>query len=316
MKRLSAVLWGIILLAILTGFFYSCETTGEKHADKGIPQYTHPEALASTDWLQKHLMDDDIRIVHCTVAFINPDSYNKGHIPGAVSLDVIRQISDPKGRVPMLILPESQFENVMGKLGIGNDTTVVVYDEFGGSWAARLWWALMYYGHDNVKILNGGLGKWKAEGREIETEASVATPTAFIATTQTNLKADVEDVKQAIEQDNIYLVDGLTTEHYLGRKPFHPSLAPPGHIPSAINIPGPSNINSENGLILAPVELKEHWSKLKANPQDKVISYCGAGYYGALNLFALHQLGYNQVSLYDGSWMEWKSDKTRPIATE
>lgn len=316
MKKIVKSLLSAILPMILIAFVFSCQTPGEMKTDQSPPQYAHPEAIASTDWLQTHLEDKNIRVVDCSVSFINPNSYNEGHIPGAISLEVIGQLSDPKGRVPLLILPESQFETVMGKLGIGNDTTVVVYDAFGGPWSARLWWALMYYGHNNVKILNGGLGKWKAEGREIETEASVATPTAFKATTQTNLKADVEDVKQAIEQDNIYLVDGLTAEHYLGRKPFAPSLAPPGHIPSAINIPGPSNINPENGLILAPVELKEHWSKLKANPQDKVISYCGAGYYGALNLFALHQLGYNQVSLYDGSWMEWKSDKTRPIATE
>jgi thiosulfate/3-mercaptopyruvate sulfurtransferase len=312
MKKLPAVLLGIILSAVLIGFL----STGEMHADNGKPQYAHPEALASTDWLQTHLMDNDIRIVDCTVSFINPDSYNKGHIPGAVSLDVIGQLSDPKGRVPLLILPESQFENLMGELGIGNDTTVVVYDEFGGSWAAKLWWALMYYGHDNVKILNGGLGKWKTEGREIETAASVATPTVFKAKTQASLLADIEDVKQAIEQDNIYLVDALNADHHFGRKPFSPSTAPPGHIPSAINIPGPSNINTENGLLLAPVELKEHWSKLKANPQDKVITYCGAGYGGAFDLFALYQLGYNRVSLYDGSWIEWISDKTRPIATE
>ena len=174
----------------------------------------------------------------------------------------------------------------------------------------------MYYGHDKVKILNGGLGKWKTEGREIETEASVATPTVFKAKTQASLIAEIEDVKQAIEQDNIYLVDALPADHHFGKKPFSPKLVPPGHIPSAINIPGPSNINTENGLLLAPIELKEHWSKLKANPQDKVITYCGAGYGGAFDLFALYQLGYNRVSLYDGSWIEWISDKTRPIATE
>jgi hypothetical protein len=105
----------------------------------------------------------------------------------------------------------------MGKLGIGNVTTVIVYDEFGGSWAARLWWALMYYGHDNVKILNGGLGKWKAEGREIETEASAATPTVFEATTQASLIAGIKNVEQAIEQDNIYLVDALNADHQINR---------------------------------------------------------------------------------------------------
>jgi len=316
MKRLSEALLGIIVSAIMIGLLFSSEVTGEIHTDKGQPQYAHPEALASTDWLQTHLGDDNIRIVDCTVSFINPNSYNEGHIPGAVSLDVIRQISNPKGRVRLLILPESQFEEVMGKLGIGDNTTVVVYDAFGGSWAARLWWALRYYGHDNVKILNGGLGKWKAEGRETETKASVPTPAVFKATTQPSLISDLEDVKQAIKQENIYLVDGLNVEHHLGKKPFGPTLAPPGHIPTAINIPGPSNISKEDGLFLSPVALREHWSILKASPEDKIITYCGAGYYGAFDLFALYQLGYKRISLYDGSWVEWISDKTRPIATE
>jgi len=311
-KRLRSTIIPMVLIA----FVFGCQTPGEMKTDQGPPKYAHPEALASTDWLQTHLEDKNIRIVDCIVPFWKPDSYYKGHIPGAVSLDVIRQLSDPKGRVPLLILPESQFEKVMGNLGVANDTTVVVYDAFGGSWAARLWWALMYYGHENVRILNGGLGKWKAEGRDIETEASIPTPTVFKATTQPNLIADVEDVKQAIKQDDIYLVDALNPDHHFGRKPFSPKLAPPGHIPTAINIPGPSNINKEDGLFLSPVELRKHWSILKAKPQDKVITYCGAGYYGAFDLFALYQLGYKRISLYDGSWMEWKSDKTRPIATE
>ena len=312
MRRLSAVLLGIILSAILIGFL----STGEMHADKGKPEYAHPEAIVSTDWLQTHLKDDDIRIVDCNVFFINPNSYTEGHIPGAVSLEVMKQLSDPKGRVPWLILPSDQFESLMGKLGISNDTTVVVYDAFGGSWAARLWWALVYYGHDDVKMLNGGIRRWKAEGREIETEPFIPSPAVFKANTQPNYISEIEDVNQAIKRDDIYLVDALTAEHHFGKKPFVPTLAPPGHIPTAINIPGPSNVSMETGLFLSPAELKEHWSRLKANSDDKVIIYCGAGYYGAFDLFALHQLGYKRISLYDGSWKEWISDKSRPIATE
>ena len=301
---------------ILIAFVFSCQTPGEMKADQVPPQYAHPEAIASTDWLKMHLEDKNIRVVDCSVSFINPNSYNEGHIPGAVSLEVIGQLSDPKGRVPLLILPSSQFESLMGKLGISNDTTVVVYDAFGGAWSGRLWWALMYYGHTDVKILNGGLGRWKAEGREIETISFVPSPAIFKAYVQPNLLSEIEDVEQAIKQDNIYLVDALNADHHFGKKPFSPKLAPPGHIPTAINIPGPSNINMETGLFLSPVELKEHWSKLEANQQDKVITYCGAGYYGAFDLFSLHQLGYKRISLYDGSWFEWISDPTRLIATE
>ena len=316
MKKLLRILLSAILPMILLAFVSSCQTPGEMKTDQGPPQYAHPEAIASTDWLQTHLEDKNIRVVDCSVSFINPNSYNEGHIPGAVSLEIIGQLSDPKGRVPLLILPSNQFESVMGKLGISNDTTVVVYDAFGGSWSARLWWALMYYGHTDVKMLNGGLGRWKAEGREIETKSFVPSPTIFKATAQPNFLSEIEDVERAIKQDDIYLVDALNADHHFGKKPFGPTLAPPGHIPTAINLPGPSNINMETGLFLSPVELKEHWSKLEANQQDKVITYCGAGYYGAFDLFALHQLGYKRISLYDGSWIEWISDPTRPVATE
>jgi thiosulfate/3-mercaptopyruvate sulfurtransferase len=251
------------------------------------------------------------------VSFIpwNANSYKEGHIPGAVSLDLIGQLSNQKGRVPDLILPENQFENLMGKLGISNDTTVVVYDAFGGKWAARLWWALMYYGHKDVKMLNGGLDRWKAEGRKLETESFAPSPTNFKATVQSSFISDIEDVKHAIEHDDIYIVDALNADHHFGRRPF-PGLAPPGHIPTAINIPAPSNINMETRLFLSPDKLKELWSKLKASPQDKVITYCGGGYYGAFDLYALYQLGYKRISLYDGSWIEWISDSTRPIAVE
>jgi thiosulfate/3-mercaptopyruvate sulfurtransferase len=302
MKRLSMVSMDfVIFAAIVSGFLFGFRSPGEVLAEQNQPRYAHPEALASTDWLQRHLADNEIRIIDCTVSFINPNSYKEGHIPGAVPLDVIRQLSDPKGRVPLLILSKSQFEKLMGNLGVSNGKTVVVYDAFGGSWAARLWWALMYYGHENVKILNGGLGKWKAEAREIETENFKPTPAVFKARVQPNLLADLEDVEQAIEQDNIYLVDALNPENYSGKRPFSPQLAPAGHIPTAINIPGPSNINKENGLFLSPAELEEHWRKLKAKPNEKVITYCGAGYYGAFDLFALYQLGYKRISLYDGS---------------
>ena len=207
MKKLSAIVLSFFIPVILVGLISSCQTPSETQAEKAPLQYAHPEAIASTDWLQTHLKDDDIRIVDCSVSFINPNSYTEGHIPGAVSLEVIGQLSDPKGRVPLLILPSDQFESVMGKLGISNDTTVVVYDAFGGAWSARLWWALMYYGHNDVKMLNGGIGRWKAEGRAIETESFMPSPTVFKANTQPSFISEIEDVNQAIKRDDIYLVD-------------------------------------------------------------------------------------------------------------
>jgi thiosulfate/3-mercaptopyruvate sulfurtransferase len=268
--------------------------------------YVHSEAVASTEWLNEQLDDPAVRVI-ATADCRQPthrDSYAAGHIPGAIYLNVFAELSNPDSSVPLMILQPEGFESLMGRLGINSGTTVVVYDEGGGLWAAKLWWALRYYGHEDVKILNGGLAKWTAEGRPLETAEIAPTPTTFKACVVPELRASLEDVKLAIGNPGVRIIDALAETAYAA-----------GHIPSARNLPAPGNIDQATQTILPLDGLAQLWLAADLEPDQLAITYCGAGYFGAFDLFVLYLMGHEKASLYDGSWMEWKVNPELPVET-
>ncbi len=287
--------------------------------------YRHPEVLASTQWLAEHLDDPTVRIVDLRYGVradadgtfhgaSGLDAYNEGHIPGALFVDVLADLADPDDPVPRNILSPERFGALMGRLGVGDDTTVVVYDDRGGTWAARLWWALRYYGHDAVKLLNGGLTAWLAESREIQTDTRVIEPAHFHPRRRSELSATREQVQEGIGRAEVCIVDALPAPFYAGDACLF-STHRAGHIPTAVNVPAPDNVDPLSQTLLPAEVLADLWRNAGVSPRQQVLTYCGSGTYGAFDLFVLYPLGYENVSLYDGSWQEWGADPALPVET-
>jgi thiosulfate/3-mercaptopyruvate sulfurtransferase len=300
-----------------------------------------PSPLVTTEWLAAHLSNPGVRIVDVRwrsryengrgISFDDRDGYLAGHIPGAVFAGMIGDLSDADHPVPDMLAPPVQFARAMGRLGIGDDTLVVAYDNMGfplGS--ARLWWALSYYGHDRVRVLDGGLREWQAERRALSTDVPVPEATTFTPRVRPEWKASKHDVIAALGQPGAVVVDCLTPELYRGGGERHLWGQRPGHIPGAVNVPYPANIDpalatvtaAERERLLAtgrsfafgaPEALAALYRNAGVTPDREVITYCGRGYAGACGLLALKLLGYERVRLYDGSWAEWSADPDLPV---
>jgi thiosulfate/3-mercaptopyruvate sulfurtransferase len=296
--------------------------------------------LVSTSWLAAHLGDPLVRIVDVRwqsryetgrgISFDNHDGYRAGHIPGAAFAGMIEELSDPEHLVPDMLAPPERFAAVMGRLGIGHETLVVAYDNMGfplGS--ARLWWALNHYGHDKVRVLDGGLRQWVSEGRPLTTEVPLIQATTFSASPTKGWLATKQDVCDALGQSGTTLVDCLTPELYQGRGDRHLWGQRPGHIPGAVNIPYLANVDpalmevtaAERAKILAerrdftfasPEKLSTLYAAAGISNDTRVIAYCGRGYAAACGMLALNMLGHRDVRLYDGSWAEWSADLSLP----
>lgn len=297
--------------------------------------------LVSTEWLAAHLDDPDIRVVDVRwrsryenargISFDDYEGYVAGHIPGAVFAGMIADLSDPHHPVPDMLVGPEQFARVMGRLGIGDETLAVAYDNMGfplGS--ARLWWALSYYGHDRVRVLDGGLRTWQAEGRALATEVTMPNADTFTPRVCPEWKASKEEVLAALERPDTAIVDCLTPELYRGGGERHLWGQRAGHIPGAVNVPYMANIDpalatataaerermlgSGRSFNFASREtLADLYRSAGVTPDREAITYCGRGYAGACGLLALKVLGYERVRLYDGCWAEWSADPNLPV---
>jgi thiosulfate/3-mercaptopyruvate sulfurtransferase len=275
--------------------------------------------LATTEWLAAELAAPDLRVADVRW-YIDParrgrDAYQAGHIPGAVFLDMDTDLSAPGGGrgLPSGRHPwpgKDQVERVMSAAGIGPGVRVVAYDDQAGAMAARLWYLLRAYGHDAVAVLDGGLPKWTAEGRPLETQAVAAPPASFIARPREGWVLDKAAMVR--EGPRSLVLDARAAERYRGGSdPIDPRA---GHIPGARSAPYRSNLTDDPlPVFRAPEELRSRYAKLGAEGAAPIV-YCGSGVTACHNLLALELAGL-RGRLYAGSWSEWSADGALPIAT-
>jgi thiosulfate/3-mercaptopyruvate sulfurtransferase len=266
--------------------------------------YTHPEMLVETDWLASHLSDPGIRIVDMRVR-----GYEDGHVPNAVHLrnDDIRD----SGRPPTFLPTQESFEALMGRLGISNRTRVVVYDDRGGIYAARLWWILSYHGHANVALLNGGWTKWTREARAASREAPALAPARFTAKVDPAWVATAQDVVGAIGKPGIRIVDARTQAEIEGRELR--GIRRGGAVPSSIPVYWEDALDPDLKTFKPAADLQKLYADKGITPRDEIIAYCQVGMRAAHDLFVLRLLGYSRLRNYYGAWEEWGNRDDLPL---
>ena len=275
--------------------------------------YVHPEYLVDTEWVASHLEDPNVRIIESNE---DPLLYAIGHIPGAVQVDWFSTLQHPLRRD---FLTKEQFAEVASNLGIGNDTTVVFYGDKSNWFACYALWLFQYYGHKNVKIMNGGRLKWEKEGRPLVKEVPSYKKAAYSAKeADKSIRAFRDEVlKHSNEQKP--LVDVRSPKEYSGELLHMPNYPQEGatrggHIPGAVSIPWATAVNEADSTFKSADELREIYEGKGVKSDGDIIAYCRIGERSSLTWFVLkYLLGYPTVKNYDGSWTEWGNLVDAPI---
>jgi thiosulfate/3-mercaptopyruvate sulfurtransferase len=271
--------------------------------------------LASTDWLAQQLREPNV--VAVDGSYFLPTQkrdahteYRNEHIPGAVFFD-IEAVSDHSTDLPHMLPGPTQFGEVVGGLGIGDGDTVIVYDSVGLFSAARVWWTFRLFGAKRVFILDGGLPKWKAEGRALDSGDTKRTPKKFNAEMNVGAVAMLDDMRMAQTDDSVQIVDARSAERFSGKAPEPRPGLRSGHMPRSFNVPYDRVL--ENGRLAPREAIAAAFTSAGVNLDKPIITSCGSGVTAAILTFALDSLGKEPKGLYDGSWAEWGSRPDLPI---
>ncbi len=274
--------------------------------------WTRPEHLATTEWLADAVDRAGVRIVD---ARWRPDGsghdvYAAGHIPGAVHLDWRTDLIDPKGSDALLLTGADRMAEVMARLGIGDGTDVVIYDDSQGLFASRAWWSLRTYGLQTVRVLNGGFPAWLDEGRSTSTVTGGQLPATFTVGDPSRLRLTTTDIRALLGSPEVTLLDARAPAEFLG---FEGNTKRLGHIPGAVNVPvGATSLPGSQRLRDAGA-LRDLLHSANVSRGRRMICYDGSGVAAAKLALVLTLLGHEEVAVYDGGWAEWGDRLDLPV---
>lgn len=281
--------------------------------------------LISADWLAEHLDHPQVRIIDVRGTVLPPtapkphyharhDDYAAGHIPGAVYIDWTQDIVDLDDPVMVQVAPPDKIARVLGERGIGDDSIVVIYDDFYSMFAGRMLWVLRYYGFENARILNGGIVKWQADGHPLSAEAPHHPFAVFTPRPDPALRKTADDVLAVLGSDDTLLIDARSPKEYRGEES---RAVRGGHIPGAVNVFYRDLVTGPDQTYASADELRERFAAagidLEALDEREVVAYCNGGVSATPAALALEMATGKRVAIYDGSWNEWGNDVSKPM---
>jgi thiosulfate/3-mercaptopyruvate sulfurtransferase len=275
------------------------------------------ETIVSTEWLAAHLKDPDLRVVDGTwhMPQLKRDAkreFAEAHIPGAAFFD-IDEIADTTSPLPHMLPSPKKFASCVGKLGIGDGDRVIAYDTKGGIVsAARVWWTFAVFGHETVAVLDGGLRKWRAEGRPVEQGWPTPTERQFTPKVHPALVRNLEEMRGNLASRREQVLDARSRGRFAGTEPEPRPGLRGGHIPGSLNLPY-EELSRPDGTLLPPAALRDAFVKAGLDLQKPVVTTCGSGVTAAVLALGLRLLGRRDVAVYDGSWTEWGGRDDTPV---
>jgi thiosulfate/3-mercaptopyruvate sulfurtransferase len=288
-----------------------------------------PRAVIDTATLAASLGDPKLRVFDCTTILEptpagSPEPYNAvpgrktfeaSHVPGADFLDLQGEFSDTGTHLHFMMPPAARLEAAFGQRGVGPGARVVLYSVGTMMWATRFWWMLRALGFDDAAVLDGGFDKWQAEGRPLESGAPRGYPPAtFVAKPRAGLFVDAATVKAAIGQPNTVTVNALGPQFHRGLEPSR--YGRPGRVPGSVNVPAATLVDPATKGFTTLADAAQKFAAQGVAKDKRTICYCGGGISATIDLFLLHQLGHDDITLYDASMGEWAKTESLPIETD
>jgi len=282
-----------------------------------------PNALVTTGWLERHLLDDDLRVFDCSTVLeiqetgdkpyrvVNcQEEHEAGHIPGAEYLDLQKDFSEANSPYAMTLAKPETVAAAFARKGIGDQSRVILYSRRSMSWSTRFWWMLRWIGFDRAAVLDGGFDKWNAEKRPLLKEQNVYPRGILNIKHRPELFVGKKEVLDAIGDESTCIVNALGRDIYSGENSRY---GRPGRVPGSINIPQIELVDPSTLAFKPPEHISNQFTQVGAGIAENHITYCGGGIFATVNAYWLHQLGYNNIAVYENSMSEWGPDSSLPI---